>query len=312
MKEYQDTFKPRSTRPVKWLLFYSLFLAFLFLSFSALAQPQTGHYFAGANGLKAALPMPHGFMYVNNIFLYTTDNIKDANGNTAEIGNIDVFVNAAMPIYTFKSKVLGATYSVASVIPIQNTGLYIKGFDSDSVWGLGDVLFIPVWLTWQNENLFATLRYGFFAPTGRFGVNNDDNVGLGYWTHQAVGGLTYLFGADASWHATIMGRIEVHTDQQGHDLSPGANTVFEYGFGKTIYHGLDIGITGYSNIQIESESGTAASVDGSRYSVHALGGEISYHLPDTGWIFKLRCNKEFKAVNRSEGISGVVTIGYFF
>lgn len=312
MKWYPTTFQQHDTSIFKCLLFTFLLLAPLLVCSSAPAQPQTGHYFAGANGLEAALPMPHGFMYINNIFLYTTDNIKDKNGNSTEIGHIDVFVNAAMPIYTFKNKILGATYSVASVIPLQNTGLYIDTFEDDSVWGMGDVLFIPLWLTWQKESLFVTLRYGFFAPTGRFELNSLDNVGLGYWTHQAVSGLTYFFGPDASWHASIMGRIEVHTEQEGHDLRPGANAVFEYGLGKEVAPGLNIGLTGYSNIQIESESGTAASVDSSRYSVHALGGEISYHLPDTGWIFKLRCNKEFSAINRSEGISGVVTIGYFF
>ena len=276
------------------------------------AMPQIGHYFNGANGLMSSVPMPPGFTYVNNLFMYNTDTIKDAQGKSFSPGNIDIFVQAFTPIWTSKTKILGATYSCMALIPLQNVALAITDFKEESIWGLGDILIEPIWLTWEQESLFLTLRYGFFAPTGQYGLGRDDNIGLGYWTHQAVAGLTWFFGSDHTWHVSLLNRLELHTRQQGHDLWPGTNAVMEWGLGKTLVEGLDVGLTGYTNFQVTSESGSSDDVDSSKYRVFALGAEVSYHVPDTHLLLKLRCNREFAARNHTEGWASALTIAYKF
>lgn len=280
---------------------------------AARAMPQTGHYFSGANGLLSAVPMPAGFTYVNNFFMYNTDTVKDFAGDSIKIGQLDVYVNAFTPVWTSGTKILDATYSCMLLVPLQNVALgnYL-GFEKEEYWGVGDILLQPLMLTWDLDGLFLTLRYGFFAPTGRFALDKDDNIGLGYWTHQIVAGATWFFGPNATWHLSALNRIELHTKQSDQDLYPGANMVSEWGFGKTLIPGLDLGITGYANFQIDQEAGTSVNVDNNLYRVFALGGEVSYHIPETSLLVKLRCNKEFAARSHSQGLASAFTLAYHF
>ncbi len=279
----------------------------------ALALPQAGHYFNGANGLLSAVPMPAGFTYANNFFMYNTDTIRDETGAATDIGQVDVYVNAFTPIWTSASKILNATYSCMLLVPLQNVEMgNFSGLKGEEYWGVGDVLLQPLMLTWDLETLFLTFRYGFFAPTGRYKLHGQDNIGLGYWTHQFIGGATLFFGPDDTWHISCLNRVEIHSKQYGQNLFPGTNVVSEWGFGKTLLEGLDVGITGYANIQVESESGSSLNVDRNTYQVFALGGEVSYHIPETSLLLKLRCNREFEARNHAEGVASTFTLAYHF
>ena len=61
----------------------------------------------------------------------------------------------------------------------------------------------PVWLDWSLQHWDLALGYGFYAPTGRYDVDtisiagrdvraeDTDNIGLGYWTHQFQGAVSW-------------------------------------------------------------------------------------------------------------------------
>jgi len=78
------------------------------------------------------------------------------------------------------------------------------GVDFSSSFGAGDVFVEPLWLDWSFKHWDLGLAYGFYAPVGRYDtetmnlpavgpitVEEEDNIGLGFWTHQVQGAVSW-------------------------------------------------------------------------------------------------------------------------
>lgn len=148
-------------------------------------------------------------------------NLSDINPSLPDVDvDLDVKGFATVPVITWAStfKLLGARY-LAGVSPnfVVTDYTFVAepggpGFDpvenrvkQDNISGFSDLLVSPVGLSWalgrftnapfSDEDAMAagltplrrfnvSLFYSFIAPTGRYETGADDNVGLGFWTHQ--------------------------------------------------------------------------------------------------------------------------------
>ena len=64
--------------------------------------------------------------------------------------------------------------------------------------------------------------YSFYAPTGRYETGADDNIGLGFWTHQFQG-FGYYFPIEHQATAIMAGlTYEVNGQIEDVDVTPGS------------------------------------------------------------------------------------------
>lgn len=134
------------------------------------------------------------------------------------------------------------------------------------------------------------------------------SIGKGYWTFlfSAVG--TLYFDEAKSWHASILARYEVNTEQDKTDIRMGDDFHFEWGIGKTLAQlentVIDVGVAGYCSWRVNKDSGDNAS--DFKEGIYAIGSElgITYLLWATSFTF--RYVWEFENKNAPQG--GMATL----
>jgi hypothetical protein len=77
----------------------------------------------------------------------------------------------------------------------------------------GGSLFVqPVWLGWGGKHYDVSAGYGFCALAG------EDNIGLGFWTHQLqAAGAWYPF-ENCGTAVTVAGTYEIHHEMEDRGL----------------------------------------------------------------------------------------------
>jgi len=279
----------------------AVLLAGLFLSPSARAD-EVGHYIPGLVGLKAAVTPPPGSYYGNLTLSYTFGQLNDGDGEGRPFeGDINILGNVSSFIYVTGAKVLGGRYGVQLNVPVTNRA-YILDASSilrEGKTGVADIYVQPFTLGWSDGGNHVSLRYGFFAPTGRFERGGLDNTGKGFWTHMFSLGDTYTFGDEKRWHGSGMFRYETHTKKENADVTAGDNVQLEWGFGRKLGERIDLGLTGASTWQVSDEKGALAAMN--RYSAHAVGAEIQYAFPKPTLSLRFRSNFDVAATNRAQG-----------
>ena len=142
---------------------------------------------------------------------------------------------------------------------------------------------------------------------GRHGLLRPDRAALA--APPRLAGATYYFDEEKTWSASILARYEVHTNKRHQDIRPGDDFHFEWGLGKTVMPGVDVGLAGYCQWQITDDHGADVMWDGSRHDrVFGAGPEISTFFPDLGLGVSFRVLREFGAANCPEGFAAVLTI----
>ncbi len=137
----------------------------LFYYFVSSVQGEIDHYIPGSWDARSFVPPPPGIYFTLYNYLYTSDDLKDRNGNSilsatikgvpTEL-NIDVntFFTAPTFVWSSNKKLFGANYALMAIQPIanpslqtflqiQNTGIAAN----QSSWGLGDLYLRPIGLT---------------------------------------------------------------------------------------------------------------------------------------------------------------------
>ena len=131
------------------------------------------------------------------------------------------------------AKVLGANYGFVVAPAFTNSRFELPGAGiDDSNFGFSDLYVVPIQLGWHlDAGADIIASYGFFAPTGRYSPDADDNIGLGMWSHEFALGTTLLLG-DGSWYAATTGFYEVHSKKENLDLTVGDILALEGGGGE--------------------------------------------------------------------------------
>jgi len=146
----------------------------------------------------------------------------------------------------------------ASIVTEQRGGVIDPDLNQEAsatLTGFGDLYVAPLGLTWSLDHWDFTFYYGFTAPTGRYETGADDNIGLGFWTHQPQAYTYYYPKVDQST-ALMMGlTYEYNTKIKGEDFNPGNRFSLEYGISQYVSDRWELGIMGGHNWQISDDKG---------------------------------------------------------
>ncbi len=273
------------------------------LPFNASAQ----HYPAGVEGIKAAtLPPPGLYFRDYNYFYYSVE------PNIFPLDKVLAYVNAPRLIWLTGQKILGADYGMDLIVPfgyekidysIPNAFTQTRRF-SDDEFGLGDIQFEPVLLSWHLKQFDFAGGYAFWAPSGDFNATDVANIGKGFWTHMLTAGATWYPDEAKTWALSVLNRYEINQEQEDTDITYGQTLTMEWGISKTIEKVFDVGLAGYWQQQTTENDGGPSGLS----HVVALGPEVSAAIPKFGLIASLRYLREFAAVDRPEGNTVTLTV----
>jgi hypothetical protein len=258
----------------------------LILAAQARAQNR-GVYPLGMSATNSGVTPEPGFTYVNQLLIYSRDKSKGPDGRVLVTGSNAVVMDMNTLAWVGKREVLGgAKFSMSATIPFAKNSLTsdITGPVSGG-GGLADSYYQPFILGWNKRRFAVRAVYGFLAPTGRFKLGANDNVGSGYWTHAFSSGQTFYLTEDRKTSVSAFQMYEVHTTQEGTGIHPGQTFSLDFSLMQALPLGekpwLQVGLVGYNQRQATARRGPGVTPEqaSARYKVNSLGFASSANLP---------------------------------
>ena len=286
------------TRRTRLLIVISI----LFLANSAFAQTvsplQTGHNMTVFTNVRDMAKMGPGLVALSYNYYAQGNTYGDRNGDKHDDIILDTLNTrlqieastfATVPALYWGSTFTilgGATYCVGIVpnyywananIVAQTGGGNIDTTYTERVnaklSGFGDLFVAPLGLSWGWTHFDATFYYGFTAPTGRYETGADDNIGLGFWTHQFQG-YGYWYPNKSQATAFMLGlTYELNTKIIDADFNPGDRLSLEYGLSQYLTERFEISIMGGNNWQIADDKGEEVSWNA---AIHDRKGTVGF------------------------------------
>lgn len=305
---------------------------------------EIGHYAPGLPNIRDFVVPQPGFYGVLYNYFYTSDRLNDGNGDEVNsvtlnprrrpgvtLGvevDLDIYVLAPAFIWVSPWKIAGAKYGAfitpsfanasvgASLATVTGRG----GTAETSTFAPGDLFVQPLWLGWTLPHWDFAFGYGFYAPVGKYDTEtvtlpggatvtaeSAENIGLGFWTHQLQGVVTWYPWAHKATAVLAALTYEIHGDKRDFDLTPGQNLTLNWGISQFLplrkdqHLLLEVGLTGYSSWQITDDSGSDARNPSVHDQVHAVGGQLG--LTYVPWAASLNAHYfgEFAAQDRFQG-----------
>jgi hypothetical protein len=277
-------------------------------------------------------------------YFYTTDRLNDGDGDAvhsvtltprggrgvtlAVDVDVGIYVLAPTLIWVSPWTLLGAKYGafISPTFATSSVGAALatvtgRGIEAEtSTFGVGDLFVQPLWLGWSLPHWDITVAYGFAAPVGQYDTSTvtlpggatvtaeaSDNIGLGFWTHQVQGAVTWYPWVHKATAVVTALTYEIHGEKADFDLTPGQNLTWNWGISQFLPLQkdqrllLEVGLTGYSSWQITDDSGRDARNPSVRDEVHAVGGQLG--LTYVPWVASLNVHYlgEFAAQDRFQG-----------
>lgn len=240
---------------------------------------EAGHYVPGVEGINGAVVPPPGVYYRGYGVHYNAD---DHNSLPA---NSEVTVNALANrlVWITDTKILGGDLGFETIIPLIDTDLNIGGGAvKDDDFGLGDV-FIGGVLGWHGERWDSVAALGYWSDVG-----DDDSPaapGLGYGEWMLTLGANFHLNATKDLSLSLLSRYEIPEGNRDEEF------VLEWGVGKRLPSGLNLGVSGYDRWNI----------GGGENEKHAIGLEASYFWPSVMMGLNAAFYNEYKAEHDFEG-----------
>ena len=287
----------------------------LALSTSTTHGAEIGHYGPGLPNIRDfVVPAPGVYGVLYNYF-YLSDRLNDGDGNevnsvtinprrgpgvTLDVDvDLDTYVLAPVFIWVSPWKLLGAKYG-AYITPI------VCQLERRSGAGHGDrprsrcrdvgvrhgrPLCAAALAGLDTHPLGLRLGLRLLRPGGQIRhptvplpggatvtAEAADNIGLGFWTHQLQGVVTWYPWAHKATAVVAALTYEIHGNKEDFDLTPGQNLTLNWGLSQFLPLQkdqkllLEIGPAGYSSWQITDDSGSDARNPNVHDQVHAVGG----------------------------------------
>ncbi len=239
--------------------------------------------------------------------------------------DIDLDVNgwASVPVVAWASyfKIFGGTY-IAAIAPNFLIADYKTVLIPDvqdpqpnvaegDFGGFSDLLIQPFGLSWafgkfKNPTVSdaelaemglqplrrfnITTAYAFIAPTGRYETGADDNLGLGFWTHQFQGfGYYYPFEHQATAFMASL-TYEINGKLKGEGLWPGNRLSFEWGVSQYFTERLEVMVQGAHNWQVTDDYGDDVYWD---KSVHDKKSTVLFGAGYWPWKQRLQVSAKY-------------------
>jgi len=259
----------------------------LALLLAAPAQAQlNGSHSLGDFGVQSATQPAPGFYAALFYLHYSTDTIKDVDGNTirpapdapSSLG-LKAFA-APMVWYVSKTKFLGANYGALVVLPFANASLESPGFAIANTidTGVADMLVRPIDLGWHTSKADVAAGLQIYVPTGRYEPGGSDNLGKGMWTYEPFVGATVYFDEKKTFSLATTAYWELHGNKEDSDVKVGQILSLQGGLGKSFLGGgLIIGAAYYAQWKVTK--------DQLRQFVLPGGDEIGVDFPNKHKVF---------------------------
>jgi hypothetical protein len=300
-------------------------LSILFCAADVGAQskaPVTGKYPGGHVGIRGGASPPPGIKHLA-VFARFQDvyALKDDNGNTVQDNNEDLFVDINVLVWNTHKKLLGGNWGGLAAVPFNETEFRPNDLSTETTgFGLGDIVIVPAIFTYNWKEFDFQWGGGVWMPTGHFEPGSTHNRGNGYWCLLgSVGGVWYPGGDRRSWSVSAVARLEFNGKQKDTDIDVGDDIVIDWGIGKMFVAGgksfplvFDVGISGFAEWQVTSQSGPLPEDSTPKYRVFGIGPEIQLNIPKWKLGFLLRVQPEFGARNTSQGNTIWFNVSYNF
>jgi hypothetical protein len=302
------------------------------------------HYTPGLVNIRDLIVPQPGFYTVLYNYFYWSDRLNDRDGNeissvtinprggpgvTLDVDiDLDVYVLAPAVLWVSPWKILGARYGAfitpsfaSSSVGAALSTVTGRGTDADtSTFAMGDLVVQPLWLGWTLTHWDFAFGYAFYAPTGKYDTStrtlpggttvtstSPDNIGLGFWTHQLQGVVTWYPWANKGTAVLAALTYEINGDKQDFDLTPGQHLTLNWGLSQYLPLRkdqkllLEVGVAGYSSWQITDDSGSDASNPNVHDQVHAVGGQLGLTYVPWDAVLNTHYFGEFAAQDRFQG-----------
>ena len=256
----------------------------------AWAQLLTQHV-KGALGLKSgSQPPPGGYVPLPVFYLYTTDRVKDRNGDRLP-GNADLtstFFGVGYSHITTK-KILGGFYGFSVLFPV-GANNRIQGTEIDANPGAGftDSAFTPISLGWHHKRADFVTAFNIFAPTGKYTDGAEDNTGLGMWGFEPVVGTTVYLDGEKRSHAAAEFSFDFQSKKEDSDNKVGDQMNIDGGVGADFLKGgLSTGLAYYASFKLSDDEieGLPGILIRGKNKVVGLGPEATLAIAAKGKVY---------------------------
>jgi hypothetical protein len=183
--------------------------------------------------------------------------------------------------------------------------------------GLADLWVQPFTLGWHLKRADLQVMNAWMIPTGRYWPGASNNVGSGYFGNHLQTGTTFYITKNKGTSANLFTDWEVHAAKRGTNntfKTPGQAFTVEWGLGqilplkKDLSQLLQLGAIGYDQWQVTDNGGSISVgnivLPASKlpyYSVHAVGGQVTYIAPVKNLSFFFKYIHEYKAYSHTLG-----------
>jgi len=264
-----------------------------------------GHYPNGAEDFMVGALPPPGTYFINYLSWYSADSFRDDSGDKLfDDFDLDVVANTLRLVHVTDYKFLGANWAVHAFLPLVNVDVSRRiapPFDreSDSRFGLGDIIIDPFILGWHGKNWHLITGLDIYVPTGAYDKNDLANIGRNHWTFEPVVAFTYL--SDGGFEVSAKLMYAFNTENNDTNYQSGQEFHMDYTLG---YHTgpWSLGIGGYYYQQTtDDELNSRTFMDGFRGRAFAIGPQVKYDYQNMA--FTLKYQAETNVENRPDGNS---------
>lgn len=298
-----------------WLISVMLCVAACGLVLAGQARAQVrGVYPLGMSATNSGVTPEAGFVYTNQLLIYSRDEFKGPDGSVLATGNNSVVLDMNTLAWVSKRRFPGgAKFSMSATLPLAKNSLTsdVTGPVSGAA-GFGDSYYQPIIFGWDGKRAAVRAVYGFLAPTGRFRSGANDNVGSGYWTHALSSGQTFYLTKNKGTAISAFQMYEFHTTQEGTNIRPGQTFNLDYSLMHTLAlfdkPRLQVGLVGYLQRQPTDKRGPAITPEQAKahYKVNSFGFASSVNL--TGRVnIGFKYFQEFASRSTFQGYSVQIT-----
>ena len=273
-----------------------------------------GVYPLGMSATNSGVTPEPGFSYVNQLLIYSRDQLKGPRGELLVTGSQSVVMDMNSFVWVSGKETLGARFSVSATLPFANNSLTSDATGQISGGGgFADSYYQPFILGWETKRAAIRGVYGFLAPTGRFEVGANGNVGSGYWTHALSSGQTVYLTTSKATTLSAFQMYEFHTTQEGTDIHPGQTLSVDYSLTHTVplwgNLRLQAGIVGYGQYQTTDKTGPTITAEQAQahYRVNSLGFTTNVTLPAQKMSFGFKYFSEFSNKSTFQGYSAQIS-----
>ena len=293
-----------------------LFAVICMMSLPVVAQVR-GVYPLGMSATNSGVTPEPGISYVNQFLFYSRDQAKGPSGEVLATGQNSVMMDMNSLVWVSKQKlhfIGGARFSMSATIPIANNSLTSDTAGGISGGGgLADSYYQPFILGWRTKRADIRAVYGFLAPSGKFDVGANNNVGSGYWTHAFSSGQTFYLGENRRTAISAFQMYEIHTTQEGTQIHPGDTLNLDYSMTHVLPLqrdlNLQVGLVGYEQWQLTDKTGPGVTAvqSSAHYRINSLGFGSSLILPSRNVSLGVKYFKEFEDRSTYQGYSFQIT-----